>query len=132
MEKKYRRFINEGMNESMEKIPFHQKAPIKRFSMLNKSMVPESDTHIAVHFVNASQKIPKYSQLHKHNHDEINLILSEDDTLKYKIQLEDETYRVSSPSSVFIPKGIRHSAEVVSGTGIFVCIILSDDYDSSE
>ena len=132
MEKKYRRFINEGMNESLEKIPFHQKAPIKRFSMLNKSMVPESDTHIAVHFVNASQKIPKYSQLHKHNHDEINLILSEDDTLKYKIQLEDETYRVSSPSSVFIPKGVRHSAEVVSGTGIFVCIILSDDYDSSE
>ncbi|MCA9811697.1 MAG: 2-isopropylmalate synthase [Nitrosarchaeum sp.] len=132
MEKKYRRFINEGMNESLEKIPFHQKAPIKRFSMLNKSMVPESDTHIAVHFVNASQKIPKYSQLHKHNHDEINLILSEDDTLKYKIQLEGETYRVSSPSSVFIPKGVRHSAEVVSGTGIFVCIILSDDYDSSE
>ena len=130
MEKKYRRFINKGINEPLEKIPFHQKAPIKRFSMLNKSMIPESNTHIAVHFVNALQKIPKYSQSHKHDHDEINLILSADDTLKYKIQFEDETYRVSSPSSVFIPKGIKHSAEVVSGTGIFVCIILSDKYAS--
>lgn len=132
MEKKYRRFINKGMNEPLEKIPFHQKAPIKRFSMLNKSMVPESDTHVAVHFVDALQKIPKYSQLHKHNHDEINLILSTGDTLRYKIQLEDETYSVSSPSSIFIPKGIKHSAEVMSGTGIFVCIILSDNYDASE
>ena len=42
--------------------------------------------------------------LHKHNADEINLIISENSKLKYEIQLNDEVYTVSSPSTVFIPK----------------------------
>lgn len=132
MDKKFKRFIKKGIKEPLEKIPFHQKAPIKRLSMLSKSIIPQSNTHIAVHFVDASQKLPKYSQLHKHNHDEINLILSEDSKLKYKIQFEDEIYNVSSPSTVFIPKGIKHSAEAISGKGIFVCIILSSQYSSKD
>jgi quercetin dioxygenase-like cupin family protein len=99
--------------------------------MLNKSLVPQSDTHIAVHFVDASKDLPKYSKLHKHNHDEINLILSEDSSLTYEIQLEDESYEVTSPSTIFIPKGIKHSAQAISGKGIFVCVILSNNHDLS-
>lgn len=129
---KYKRFIKQGVNEPLDKVPFHKKASLKRLSMLNKSFVPESSTHIAVHFVDVSKKIPQYSQLHKHNCDEINLILSEDSKLTYKIQLEDEIYKVSSPSTIFIPKGLRHSAQAISGTGIFVCIILDSEYSSQE
>ncbi|KAF6243966.1 2-isopropylmalate synthase [Nitrosopumilus sp. b1] len=128
--KKYQNLIKKGINESLEKIPFHKKAPIKRLSMLSKSIIPESNTHIAVHFVDASKKLPEYSQLHKHNHDEINLILSESSKLKYQIQIEDESYTVTSPSTIFIPKGLRHSAQAISGKGIFVCVILSDKYSS--
>lgn len=128
--KKYQNLIKKGINESLEKIPFHKKAPIKRLSMLSKSIIPESNTHIAVHFVDASKKLPEYSQMHKHNHDEINLILSQSSKLKYKIQLQDESYTVSSPSTIFIPKGLRHNAQAISGTGIFICIILSDKYSS--
>ncbi len=90
---KYRKFIKKGVIESLDKVPFHGKAPIKRLSMLNKSLIPQSDTHIAVHFVDASKDLPKYSKLHKHNHDEINLILSEDSSLTYEIQLEDDWRR---------------------------------------
>ncbi len=128
--KKYRRFIKRGVKESLEKIPFHTKAPVKRLSMLSKSLIPESNTHVAVHFVDVSKNLPEYSQLHKHNQDEINLILSEDSKLKYNIQLEDEFYNVTSPSTIFIPRGLRHSAQPISGKGIFVCIILSDNYTS--
>jgi quercetin dioxygenase-like cupin family protein len=74
----------------------------------------------------------EYSILHKHNADEINLIVSENSKLKYEIQLGDETYNVSSPSTVFIPKGVRHKAKFISGKGIFVCIILSGKYKSSK
>ena len=77
-------------------------------------------------------KMSEYSMLHKHNADEINLIVSENSKLKYEIQLDDETYKVSSPSTVFIPKGIRHKAKFISGKGIFVCIILSGKYKSSK
>jgi quercetin dioxygenase-like cupin family protein len=99
--------------------------------MLSKALIPQSNTHIAVHFVDASKNLPKYSKLHKHNHDEVNLILSEDSPLTYEIQLEEESYKVNSPSTIFIPKGIKHSAQAISGKGIFVCIILSNNYTSN-
>ena len=127
---KYQNLIKRGVIEPLEKVPFHGKAPIKRLSMLGKSLIPQSDTHIAVHFVNVSTNLPQYSKLHKHNHDEINLILSEESSLTYNIQLEDEFYNVTSPSTIFIPRGIRHSAQAISGKGIFVCIILSNNYTS--
>ncbi len=124
--RKYKNLIKKGVNEPLQKVPFHKKAPIKRLSMLSKKIIPQSDTHIAVHFVDASKKLPEYSIPHKHNKDEINLILSEDSKLKYKIDLGDETYTVTSPCTIFIPKGLTHSAQAISGKGIFVCIILSD------
>ncbi|MBI5698131.1 MAG: 2-isopropylmalate synthase, partial [Thaumarchaeota archaeon] len=121
-----------GINEPLSCVPFHSKAPIKRLSMSSKKLLPKTKTHIAVHFVNTKGKsIPQYSTLHKHNFDEINLILSENGKLVYEIQLDDEIYKVSSPSTVFIPKNTKHRAKVLSGKGIFVCIIKSNKYKSS-
>ena len=128
--RKYQNFIKRGKIEPLEKIPFHKKAPIRRLTMLSKSIIPKSNTHVAVHFVDTSKKLPQYSQMHKHDSDEINLILSYDSKLTYKVRLNDETYKVTSPSTIFIPKGLHHSAQAVSGKGIFVCIILSSKYSS--
>lgn len=131
--KVYRKFITKGVNEPLQKIPFHGKAPIKRLLMLGKKSIPKSNTHLAVHFVDATgKKIPEYSKLHKHDFDEINLILSEKNDLVYEIQLEDEIYKVSAPCTVFIPKGVRHRAKAISGKGFFMCMIKSNNYKSSE
>ncbi len=128
----YRKFITKGVSESISKVPFHGKAPIKRLAMLGKTRIPESKIHTAVHFVDANEKtMPQYSKLHKHNADEVNLILSEDEKLTYEIQLANEIYKVSSPATIFIPKGLEHRAQVLSGKGIFVCIIMSNNYKSS-
>ena len=130
---RYKKFIKKGVNERISKIPFHNYAPIKRLSMLSKKRFPSSNTHVAVHFVNAKhKKMSEYSLLHKHNADEINLIISENSKLKYEIQLGDEVYKVSSPSTIFIPKGVKHNAKFISGKGVFVCIILSGKYTSSK
>ena len=121
------------MKETFSKIPFHTNVPIKRLSMLSKKLVPTSNTHVAIHLVDYKHKnLSEYSFLHKHNADEINLIISENNKLKYEIQLEDEIYKVSSPSTVFIPKGVKHKARFLSGKGIFVCIILSGKYTTSK
>ena len=130
---RYKKFIKKGVSEQISKIPFHNYAPMKRLSMLSKKRFPSSNTHVAVHFVNGNhKKMSEYSMLHKHSADEINLIVSENSKLKYEIQLGDETYKVSSPSTVFIPKGIKHKAKFISGKGIFVCIILSGKYKSAK
>jgi len=129
---RYSKYIKKGVNESLSKIPFHGTVSIKRLSMLSKKLIPDSNTHIAIHFINSNKKeISDYSKLHKHNFDEINLILSENGKLRYEIQLDDEVFKVSSPSTIFIPKGVNHKAKVLSGKGIFVCIILSGKYKSS-
>jgi len=130
--RRYRKYITKGINEPLSKIPFHGKAPIKRLSMLGKKNIPQGNTHLAVHFVDAdSKKIDEYCTLHKHNADEINLILSQDGSLKYEVQYEDEIYKVSSPVTLFIPKGVKHRARALSGKGFFICIILSKNYKSS-
>jgi len=130
---RYKKFIKKGVSEQISKIPFHNYAPLKRLSMLSKKRLPSSNTHIAIHFVNGNhKKMSEYSMLHKHSADEINLIVSENSKLKYEIQMDDETYKVSSPSTVFIPKGIKHKAKFISGKGIFVCIILSGKYKSAK
>ncbi len=130
---RYRKFVKKGVKETFSKIPFHTNVPIKRLSMLSKKLVPTSNTHVAIHIVDYKNKnLSEYSFLHKHNADEINLIISENNKLKYEIQLDDEIYKVSSPSTVFIPKGVKHKARFLSGKGIFVCIILSGKYTTSK
>ena len=130
---RYRKFVKKGVKETFSKIPFHTNVSIKRLSMLSKKLVPTSNTHVAIHIVDYKHKnLSAYSFLHKHNADEINLIISENNKLKYEIQLDDEKYKVSSPSTVFIPKGVKHKARFLSGKGIFVCIILSGKYTTSK
>ena len=130
---RYRKFVKKGVKETFSKIPFHTNVPIKRLSMLSKKLVPTSNTHVAIHIVDYKHKnLSAYSFLHKHNADEINLIISESNKLKYEIQLDDEKYKVLSPSTVFIPKGVKHKARFLSGKGIFVCIILSGKYTTSK
>lgn len=130
--RQYKKFITKGINESLSKVPFHKNAPIKRISMLSEKIIPESNIHVAVHFVDATnKKIKKYSTLHKHNVNEVNVILSQDSKVLYEIQLENEIYKVSSPATIFIPKGVRHRMDIISGKGIFVCLILSNKYKTS-
>ncbi len=121
--------IKKGIIEPISSVPFHSNAPLKRFSMFSNKMIPDANTHIAVHFVDATKKeMPEYTRIHKHDVDEINLILSENDKLTYEIQLGNNVHTVTSPSSVFIPKGTSHKAKALSGKGTFVCIILSNNY----
>lgn len=115
---RYKKYIQKGVKESLSKVPFHSKFPFKRYLMLK-------NPHIAVHIVDKkiSKKLDKYTQLHRHNYNEINLILSESDKLTYEIQLGGEVYQISSPATIFIPKGLKHSANLISGKGIFITII---------
>ena len=130
--RKYKKYITKGIHEPLSEVQFHKKAPIKRISMLSKKTIPESKIHAAVHFVDAiDKKISKYSILHKHDVDEVNILLSQNDKLIYEIQLDDEIYKVSSPVTIFIPKGVKHRADVISGSGFFVCLIMSNKYKTS-
>ena len=127
--RKFAKYIQRGIESPLQNVKFHGKAPLKRFFMFERKKIKEKGVRIAVHTISKlPKKIPPYCDLHKHDYDEINLVLSEKGTLVYEVQLEDEIYRVKSPATVYIPAGVRHRAEVLSGKGQFIAIIFMGKY----
>ncbi|MGA2780327.1 MAG: 2-isopropylmalate synthase [Smithella sp.] len=103
---------------------------ILRLSFLEKEYIKGKSFHIASHIIEGSyihKKVWNYSQAHKHDFDEINMLISEKSTLKYKLELDGKEEEIISPSLIFIPAGTTHHAEPVCGTGIFLCIYLDTD-----
>lgn len=104
--------------DDLANVPFHQNTPnITRFIA---ALFPH---HLAVHEVNAVNQPPEaYTFLHTHNdHDEINIIISPG-KLVYSIQLGDEEHIVQSNASIWVPRGVMHSANVLEGSGYFIAI----------
>lgn len=107
---------------------------ILRLSFLEKEYIKGKAFHIASHIIDDSYVHKKewiYSQAHQHDFDEINILVSEKSTLQYKFELNEKVEEISSPSLIFIPAGIIHRAEPVSGTGVFLCIYLDTDLKSA-
>jgi hypothetical protein len=127
---KYQHLITKGVEKGLETVASHHKAPFTRYELLQKDKLEgDGGLRIVTHVINnLPPKIESYCDLHWHDFDEINLILSEDGSLKYRITLEDEVYEVDSQSTVYIPKGLKHAAEVISGKGIFIAINSTKEY----
>lgn len=137
--KKYQNLIKKGEVSPLGKVPFHKEAPVKRLLMQDSGTFPDlneiskgSNYRIAVHIIEElPDVVPEYVELHAHDCDEINLILSEKGELVYNVLLEDEEYIVSSPATIYIPKGVRHKIWAKKGEGTFIAIIMSQEYVSS-
>jgi len=130
--RKFEKYVVKGVNEPLSAVPFHGHAPVDRLMMLNQDMIEDCDTRISVHMVNdLPDQVDSYCEMHKHDFDEINIIVSQDKGLTYSIQMEDEEYIINSPATVFVPKGVRHKSEVVSGTGMFICVTLQGKYSAT-
>jgi len=82
--------------------------------------------HMAIHHVSpVFIAPPQYTAPHVHDeHDEINIIISPD-KLIYKIQLGDEEYIVQNNASIWIPRGMVHSANILKGSGYFIALRLN-------
>jgi hypothetical protein len=109
-------FIYELTPSALINVPFHDDTrSITRFFAENFPV------YLAVHEISPVVSPPKeYTQLHVHeDHDEINIILSRKNLL-YKIQVGEEEYIAGNNSSIWIPRGVMHSANVLQGTGYFI------------
>lgn len=118
-------YIKNLKEENLCNIPYH--TSIEHITRLVAKDIP---FHISVHKIHNIEDFPKnYVKPHKHDSDELNLILAEEGKeLVYNIEIDGEISEVKSPSFIWIPKGKSHSANVVSGSGTFVCIILQEEY----
>lgn len=100
---------------------------IERLSFLEKEHIRGKSFHVAAHIIDGTyvpQEDWHYAQSHKHEFDEINILISSDSCLKYKMECDGKSEELSSPSLIYIPAGIEHRGEPMEGTGIFICLYL--------
>ncbi|WP_437572675.1 hypothetical protein [Sorangium sp. So ce542] len=81
--------------------------------------------HLAVHRVDGAEPARRdYTALHTHDVPEINLILPDPTGLEYRIELGSSAHLVTGSTSIWIPPGVPHSANVVQGSGYLVTVRL--------
>ena len=92
---------------------------------------PQINKHIVAHEIrNVSADLRSYCEPHVHDCPEINILLSLT-RLIYEIRLGDEVYIVEAPATIYIPAGLLHSANVVEGSGFFVALVQTGNYEAS-
>lgn len=104
----------------LSSVPFHRDvACIER-------LFPQGfPVHLAIHrVVGAQADIGAYTQAHIHDVDEINILIGDEGGLEYEIQLGEELFCVRSNASIYIPGGMVHAANVLSGSGYFIALRL--------
>ncbi|WP_437940071.1 hypothetical protein [Sorangium sp. So ce341] len=81
--------------------------------------------HLAVHRVDSAEPARRdYTALHTHDVPEINLILPDPTGLEYRIELGSSARLVTGSTSIWIPPGVPHAANVVQGSGYLVTVRL--------
>ncbi|MDT8272728.1 MAG: hypothetical protein RRA35_06015, partial [Desulfomonilia bacterium] len=69
---------------------------------------------------------------HKHDFDEMYLMIGDEKAITFGVELADEYYEVSTPGAVYIPKGTPHAIRPVGGTpglsGGLIPVCLNGEY----
>ena len=125
--------ISPGLVQALHHVPFHGSgvAPLCRRVLAGPDVHPQLEKHIVAHEIRevcAGRR--SYCEPHVHDCPEINILLSLT-RLIYEIRLGDEVYLVEAPATIYIPAGLVHSANVVEGSGFFVALVETADYQAS-
>jgi hypothetical protein len=126
---KHQALISPGIAQPLDSIPFHADGPLRRRLLAGQGLHPDANWHVAVHELRAvaRQSDRDYCVPHAHTCDELNLLLSFG-RLVMRVDLEEESYVVQAPASIFIPAGLLHSANVIEGSGFFVALLPQGNY----
>jgi len=132
---KYKKYINSPKIRKASELPFHEDGQGTRYLFLDNSIVPESNLYTIVRTVNeVTEDKQSHVEIHKHNCNSTFIFLGNKPNLEGLIcgvTLGDEKHIVSSPASVFIPKGLEHSYRFIRGSGKYINIVLSGNYNKS-
>ena len=89
--------------------------------------------HLAVHEVkHIDEQPPPYVELHSHDTHEVNILVSNNGDLIYLYCYDGQEITVKAPACIWIPAGVAHAAYAISGSGTFVCMVLSEGYSAHQ
>ena len=125
--------ISSGLVQALHHVPFHGSgvAPLCRRVLAGPDVHPQIKKRIVAHEIReVSAGRRSYCEPHVHDCPEINILVSLT-RLIYEIRLGDEVYIVEAPATIYIPAGLVHSANVVEGSGFFVALVQTANYQAS-
>ncbi|MDC0685429.1 MULTISPECIES: hypothetical protein [Sorangium] len=94
---------------------------------IRRSFAAGFPVHLAIHRVDSAEAARRdYTALHTHDGPEINVILPDPTGLEYRIELGSRVHHVTESTSIWIPPGVPHSANVVRGSGYLIAVRFDD------
>ena len=125
---------------NVSELPDHEVGQVLPFPVLmGKNLVPEAKAwalymfvkEITPEMVNQIDAVGKATP-HKHNCDEMYLMIGEPGAITFEVMLGDELYEVATPGAVYIPTGTPHAIRPVKATvgmsGGLIPVCLNGDY----
>ncbi|WP_459480609.1 hypothetical protein [Clostridium saccharoperbutylacetonicum] len=121
MEKKYEHLVINNKNIPLSAVAFHNDV-----ACIERYFAEGFPLHLAIHKVSNAENVEKYTDSHVHDVDELNIIIPGDEGMEYLIQLGDEEYNIKTNTSILIPKGLAHAANIVKGSGYYIAVRLDN------
>jgi len=125
---------------NVNELPHHDLSHVIPYPVLmGKDLVPEAEAWALYVFVKEITQEIKDAVIkgsranpHKHDFDEMYLMIGEEKAITFEVILGDEVYHVDTPGSVYIPKGIPHGIRPVEATvgmsGGLIPVCLNGEY----
>ena len=131
----YSHLIGKPFARSAEELIRHKLGQGIRYVFLDTRVIPTTSFYAIVREVNDVREDERsHVDMHSHNCDSAFLFIGNSPALKgltAEVTLENEKYTLDSPASVFIPAGLAHTYRFIRGSGYYINIVLSGDYNSS-
>jgi len=124
--------ITLGTEVPLANIAAHENGPLTRWLMMSVLLDPSAPWHIALHeFNNVTPDHRSYCAPHYHRVHEMNLFFpTEGKSLVVDLQIDSEFSQLVAPAAVFIPAGSLHAANVFSGSGILIAMVMEKAYEA--
>jgi hypothetical protein len=130
--------VRRPMNVS--ELPAHDLSQVIPYPVLMcKELVPEASAWVLYLFIKEITQELKDIAIktdratpHMHTFDEMYLMIGDEKAITFEVMLGNETYQVSTPAAVYIPKEIPHAIRPVDATvgksGGLIPVCLNGEY----
>ncbi|AIF83594.1 hypothetical protein NTE_01531 [Candidatus Nitrososphaera evergladensis SR1] len=129
-----RKYIFKPSIRPASELKGHKDGQGTRYVFVDSKLVPAANFYTIVRVVkNVKEDKISHVDIHKHDCDSAFIFLGDSpnfEGLTCEVMLDDETFTVQSPATVYIPAGVMHTYRFISGSGMYWNIVLSGDYNS--
>ena len=126
--RKISKFILPVEARSATELKKHKKGVGKRYIFSDNKNNPKGNIYAILRNVKNVKMPPQHVELHSHNCDSLWMFFGNKNDLKglqVEVVLGKEKYKLNSPASIYIPKGVKHTYRFIKGSGNYVNIVLA-------